>query len=206
MAEMAAVGQVYRTQLRGRLNGQRIISILDYRLEVVPAPTVVTAVYTFMANLHVVAGGLKDKYKAPLPTNYILDEIGYQCIWPVRIVQNFTAVAEFGLSGLADTSNVQQSIEKRGEKATRYAVGGMRPPVGTQATNFTAGLLSNGQKVVLQALADEIPNQLGDGVTTLTLRPIIYNRSFIPNYTYITECRIKDTVRVMRRRTVGVGE
>lgn len=206
MAEMAAVGQIYRTQIRGRLNGQRIVSILDYRLEVIPAPTVVTAVYAYMSGLHVVAGGLKDKYKGCTPSNYILDEIGYQCIYPVRIVQQFTAVAEFGLAGLADTSNVQQAIEKRGEKATRYAVGGMHPPVGTQVTNFTAGLLTNGQKVVLQALADEIPNQLGDGVTTLTLRPVIYNRSFIPNYTYITECRIKDTVRVMRRRTVGVGE
>lgn len=206
MAEAAAVGQIYRTQLRGRLNGQRIISTLDYRLEVIPAPTVVTAVYTFMNGLHVVPTALKDKYLQCTPTNYLLDEITYQCINPVRIVSQAFPVNQFGLAGQADTSNVSQSIEKRGEKAKRFAVGGMRPPVGTQPSNFAAGVLSNGQKIVLQALADELTNQLGDGATTLTLRPIVFNRSFIPNYTYIIKCLAKDTVRVMRRRTVGIGE
>jgi len=206
LAEPAAVGQIYRVTFKGTLNGQQVQNHFDYRLEVLPAAFSVVDTYASMyAYLHAV-GNLEDKYVGCTPSNLAFDVMNIQCIKPVRIVgQNFT-IGRNGDRGPADTPNIQQSITRRGERAAKFAVGGVRVPVGTTADDIAIGYLTGAQATALEALATQMLAQLGNGTTLLTWRPVIFNPSFIPNFQYVIYTQRQLTIRTQHRRTVGLGK
>lgn len=206
MAENAAVGQIYRLTFNSVLNGQLILNTQDYRLEVVPAGGTVFDAYDILLAHLQVATGVNDRYFGVCPANMTITSQWVQCIKPTRIIKKVFALNEVGLRGDADTPNIQQSITKRGEKATRYAVGGMRIPVGTTAADIAIGFLTGAQFSALSSLCVELKKQLGNGTTEMTWRPVVFNPSFIPNFTYVVDCVPQLTIRTAHRRTVGLGK
>jgi len=206
MPEALAVGQIMRLTYSGTLLGQQILNLQDYRVEVVPGGGFVTDGYTFIQNWIGGANKHVDKFCAAVPNNYKLVETWVQCISPIRVVKSAVTRNQDGDRTITDASNIQQSIEKHGEKATRYSVGGMRLPVGTNADDIAIGFLTAGQFAALAAFAAQSLEQIGNGTTEMTFRPIIYNPSFIPNFQYMVTCTAKNTVRTQHRRTVGLGK
>lgn len=202
----AEVGQIYRYTIFGRLNGQRTMNSQDYRLEVLPAPLDVLSAGDAINTAWDAPGGRLSAYLSCVPDNMTVEKVRVQVLAPVRAINKDYTKNVPGTGPAANTPNLQQSIEKRGEKATRYAVGGMRLPLGSGAAAILDGVLTIGQKNALQAFADVLKNQIGDGVALITFRPVVYNRSFIPNYTYVFTCVAQSTARTQHRRTVGLGE
>lgn len=112
------------------------------------------------------------------------------------------------LAGVAGDANTALSIEKRANVPIvghpRYGIGRMQI-AGPPSSQYTAGLFVEDYMVAAQSLAD----QLTEDVIALgvTLQPVLINTdgaSFVVSPIFGAIAR--DTVRVMRRRTVGVGE
>lgn len=202
----AATNQIYRVILRGTLCGQQIQTLFDYRISSLVGLWDVTDIYNDIASDILAAGKLVEKYMDCVPSNMTVADALIQCIAPQRIRGGVALVNLPGNRGFADTANVQASVERFGELATRRAVGAVHPPVSTAGTDLAIGFVTAAQFAALTALGTQMTASIAGLVTGAILDPVIYNRSFIPNYTQVTGAVAKNTVRTMHRRTVGLGK
>jgi len=207
MAQLAAVGQKYLVTFHGSFLGQQIITTFWYRLEVLAAGgPLVSAIYTDIFNWFGAADGMKDKWVEATPGNYTLLETWAQCIRPNRYVKGIMTNGVSGEMPNSDASNISANIERHTDIATRRGTGGIRPPVSTHPDCIVLGSLTATQITKFNAIATLMLAQIGNGTTQNTLRPIIFNPSFIPDFEYVTYTAVKPFVRTMHRRTVGLGK
>jgi len=203
-----AVGDIYLVTIYGRIHGQTTLTTFKYELYDVlaPNPTTDTAALDIFAKWHAV-GGMAEKFKAVTPTNWFYEQTWCQRIAPVRIIKTTSVVASgFGLRGSSTTTNNSATITRRGETASRSAVGGIRIPIAP--TECLAGELAAGIKVDLQSLAVEM--LLNITSIDLKFRPVLFTPAKLAppvpaSFHPILFTRLEPTARVMRRRTVGLG-
>lgn len=139
-----------------------------------------------------------------------------QIIHIFRFIVREAEVAQVGLDVNPCTAqNIQACITKTGSAGTRSNIGAFHLG-GLPQTNYQFGLITAGCKTKLQTLADklELPITLAGGMGTWL--PGILNKEPIPNtdpvkfrikgITPLFEMRVKTTIRIMYRRTIGVGD
>jgi len=204
----AATGQVYQVTFVGTRCLQRIMNTFHYVVEnVAVGGNTVEQVYDILVAHFEDAGSLIELFLNCCPTNYTLEEMWVQAVGPtqryVKRVEAEGASGEFGFT--AETANVSAVITRTTEKSGRSQVSALHIPIGADANWLTNGLLDATLLTPLLALAADIPTQIGT-VPATTLDPVIYHGpvpAAVPDD--IITATPRQTARVMRRRTVGVG-
>jgi len=203
------IGDKFLITAVGRLAGQTIMNTFWYRLTNVGAFSNLLLLYDAINARWAAAGGMQEALLNAYPENLVYLDTWVQRVAPIRIMKNVYPVIEGGNQVAATTANIQASIEKRGELAIKQAIGANRIPISADAVNAVDGLIPAGAlKTALGGLAEEIKVEItGVEMGTANLRPIIYqplnNPGFL-NYE-IVRTTVMETVRVIRRRTVGLG-
>lgn len=204
---IVSAGDVYEVTFRGSLDGQLILNTFHYGCSVVggiPTPTTFAAAMDASISA---AGGLASKFLACCPAAYVLNFIDYQDVAPVRYVKNTIAHGTGGTSGQdASTANLAGTVTRRGDLARRSNIGSLHVPYPNLDPGASGGLTSAALNTALNALALSMTLTLvlGGGVGTIT--PVLWKRPLATSVVPITQAFAQRTLRVMRRRTVGVGK
>lgn len=214
-----AVGWVVAVTFRGTMNNQIVMTTFHYMITEIaagPIPSNVVSITDINTAL-TAPGNMQDDYAQAMPSNWSQTAMEYQWIAPIR----FRKIAfgnGFPVGGNindAHTSNLAVVISLSGERSGRRFVANKHLP-GIADGDFTGGIIGNPTLGDMTAVAAQ---SLANLVTPeLTLVPIIYGRFIAPFVkcgvnkpgqaelkTPVAGAAVKDTVRVMRRRTVGVG-
>lgn len=194
-----------------RMNGQRLMNVLHYRLYVSGASIVDgdDIIPEFHDTFFSAAGGPLTLLKAISSSAWTYESTVYQWIHPVRYTSTGSVVGA-GAGGVAGTSlpqNVQATITKQAVIATRHGIGAMHIG-GLPSSAVVAGMLSEGYKAGLAELAVALITDVDVSAVAnaLTLDPVILRKD-APALSYeYGGATVQNTARVQRRRTVGVGE
>lgn len=217
MAYAIASNSVVQLTVRSKLFNQTVINTFHWRWEVgtVPITDGASALDDLEGELE--ANAWRDSYQAMLAPQCLNGVADLQWIHPTRYQKRSYVFFPAGSNPLDTTvTNLAAALEFRADIATRRAQSTKHiPSVGGLTT--VGGLLNNG---FLGTMDDfRVVHMLPIALLAGTFRPIIYGRAR-PAYTDshgvvhpalpvstlpITTSESKDTVRVMRRRTVGVG-
>lgn len=202
---LLANGDRVLVSFTGTLLGQRIINTFLYRLESVPAETDYDATMDlFFAELND-AAGMIPAWLDCLPENITNTQAWLQVIRPARLRRKIYTVVGGGGRSIAQTSNIQASITRQGELAGRRSIGGVRIPLNDTGLDYENGVLGLAMKNALQALADEMIETLEVGPGAIRFIPQVGTPKPPLNSFDLKDTFVQDTVRVLRRRTVGLG-
>jgi hypothetical protein len=191
----------------GECNGQTVMNIFHYRVETQSSIADVGAeVLVFRQAFGSLGGGsMLAAYLLCMPTNYTLTRVTAQPIYPTRYRRNTQGneVAGTG-SAAALTSNLQASITLTTDLAGRNQNGGKRLLL--PGDGFLDGNLVDAQFDALGTLgaAMILPVTAGSGGGIYNAC-LFHRPPSVGQYTDITGFIVQRSVRVMRRRTVGLG-
>jgi len=208
----ADVGDIYQIAAVGRAFQQRVILTHYYRLSAIDPDVSDTAARDSLV-LGVsdgVGGGdvLESTYLALLPPEYELDYWRGQLISPNRMAYvNYNRDMPGTHADSARTVNLGAALTLRTDEAGRKEhctkhIG----PVPESAAVMVAGEFSAAYKALCVTFIGSLLSQVIDAAIGATWDPIIYNPGTVPNYGVPVNGFVGDTVRVQRRRTVGLGE
>lgn len=209
-------GDIVQISLRGRIFGQRILLTRFYKVTV-PSDAALTVEQELAGllagiNATIPAGGneLVSKYLTVMPNNYSLETIRAQLVWPNRSVLVEQIADQTGQSlGAATVSNTAVVITMRTAKAGRNQVSNVHiGPVDNEvySAGFVTGPAKPSYNLLGVRLAIPLTSQNIGGCTTV---PVIYHAGQELPQLISDDIRthvLQDTIRVMRRRTVGLGE
>lgn len=192
--------------VKGRLSNQSVYNTFAWVVSSTGGPTVQQDAAFAALNVYLKdTDHLFEKFAECMPANYTPVENTYQVIAPTRYAM-YELAGISGNSGYdAETPNIAAVIERRGDLATRKAVSTLHVPSPTATDWIEEGLFTIAALSSYQAVANLLPLDVVLTVPEVTFSPVIYNMGSIPNVTPITLSSVKDTIRVMRRRTVGRG-
>lgn len=204
-----AVGDIYQVTVKGSIHGQITLTTFKYELfEVLePNPTTDTVALDVFTEWHK-EDGIAFFIKSSCPSTWTYQETWCQRIANQRTVKNTSIVASGpGTRPAATTTNVSSCITRRGEAATRSAVGGIRLPL--SPADVLNGELIGAVKIPLQELA--IAMRFNITSTDVKLRPVLFTPAKLSppvpaSFHPILFTSVQTTARVMRRRTVGLGK
>jgi len=199
---------IIQVTLRGLSMGQRILLVRTYvNFGAFPAGTIDDNLQDIIDE--VAAGGngdLQTPYLDALPPEFSLTEIRAQVISPIRSAYSSQLfVAAPGVwAGAATKPNGAAVITQRTAQAGRNQVANAH--IGPLADNASVnGILTGAYKTALGALGSAMINEWGVGALPVTMVPVIFHRA-TTTYDDIENFAVNDYARVMRRRTVGLGE
>jgi len=205
-----AVGDVIQVSLRGSLYNQRILTILHYSVAVAAGGTEYDQLSILTSNL-VTRGGSADpipQILAAQAPEYTLEEIRAQRVYPTRTVYAFTGDGRSGTYATGtEVTNIAASFEKRTLTPGRMGIGRL------QLAGIPTAAMNNGELTAgyLAAECSNLAQALLLGISTsgpiVTYTPCLYNPTapvfkFSPLFSIVP----MSTLRVMRRRTLRVGE
>lgn len=217
MADVA-VGQRLLLTIAGRYFGQRTMNSFLFRCSATAAGVSQAAA---IAALHAKLGSVNDffaKYTACLPgesAEVTGLEAWYQIIAPVRYRKTvldipFNASTAYN----STTANVSASIERFSELAVRKGVGGIRVPIGT--SGVANGLIGDDLLLDLEGFAEILNDLQTTASPSVTWVPQVGLPGYTPgdpptpgNPMLSLDCvgaTVKGEARIVRRRTVGLGE
>lgn len=151
------------------------------------------------------AGSLFSRQRGCAPQNWTLVEAWIQTIRPTRYRKFIFANGGIGTFVDQDglTANLQASIERYADVTGKHDQGAVRIPIGTDPTSILNGSVTPALKTALLALATQMElNQVTGGCTFLPITGVV-SSNWAPLRVIGTS--VKNTVRVIRRRTVGLG-
>lgn len=207
----AVVDQVFLVTYRGVLHNQTIMTTYWYQLKTIPAGggSIIDASNN-LATALAVAAGHQETYLWITPSNYLLQEVWIQCVFPTRYRKT---VYTRGLPGLSinssSTTNVSCSIARAGEVAARNTQGGVRIPLSPD--DVTNGNLSAGMLAIAGSHVTQMKTVLGvapNWVWWPGMLSHVYDgdgnivQTFFTLTGFVT---LQGSARVVRRRTVGLG-
>jgi len=196
-----------RIQVWSTLAGQAIINGFDYRILSVPDPLTDYSQYMMsLGNAFGAPGGMLAKLRDVYPNNLVVNMLRLQPIFPTRLrFVDFPMDLNGTGSGPAQTANVAASMERWARAGGRKAIGRISVPV--PGASYDQGILNDDPFLIkwdiLAAKMLEVIASLGPTATynAVILNPIDPNT--VPRE--IEGTVGKRTVRVQRRRTVGLG-
>lgn len=201
------VGDTVMVSHVGSLCGQRTINTFYYRVAATaPAADMNAALLSFHAALGV-SPELRFRFLGATPNNYTLTQAWYQVIHPLRYRKVVVGVNQGGqFLDNAATANVQASITRASELAGRTHIGGVRIPCGTTTASTDNGIITGPLKAKLDDLAIAMALTVITTVAPVcTFAPLI-GLSADGFQREMAFAFAQDTTRVIRRRTVGLGE
>lgn len=206
MATLAAADKVMLTFV-GTLCGQRVLNTFPLVVTAITgAPTVADSFDALLAKITAI-NELKAKFLACCPSNYTLIYIWIQKVYPVRIRKLIYSGAGIGTwDSAANTPNMAGVITRYGEIANRHGIGSLHVPISQGSDTVVDGYLTDDIKTPLSALSLKI-----EGFVSTAAPAVTYGHSLFPTPVSglpvpVVDTAVQITARVMRRRTVGVGE
>jgi len=203
MAYPIAAGSILEVSEIGRLNEQRVMNTFHYMCTASYEDGLATL--TLFANAFEAADGVHSRYVECLSEDVTDIQIRYQWITPLRYIYLSRNPAK-GEGQIADGSlppNTAMTVTKVGELANRHNIGGWHLP-GVPLSAQDGGRLSAPQIALLQAFAEEATSEIV--IVAAPFLPVIFNRAEPSESAHAIGFRLQDTIRVERRRTVGLGE
>lgn len=208
----AEVGDIFQVHAVGQAFNQRVMFTHNYRLTAVTAGTAETAARNSL--LLGVSGGvlggdvLESPYLAMLPPMYRLLYWECQVISPVRRTYQRLTRNQLGTHAAEClTVNHSLAISLRGETVGRksHCTKHIGPTPETDAV-MDNGIFAPDYIALGVLLKDSLISEVIDATIGATWTPIIYNPGDLINFTPALYGNVGSTVRVQRRRTVGLGE
>lgn len=201
----ANVGDRFLITNVGTLCGQRIMNTWWYTLSVMIGSPNIGSVMDQLETAFIAGAGVDAKFAGCCPDNYALDETWIQPVDPIRYVKKVYARGINGSWGEnSNTANVAGVVTRRSVKATRKGVSSLHVPIAAEPSAMANGLVSNALKTKLSSLA----LQMEADITTLAghvFTPIVRSGPLPLEAEPIGSCFAQAQVRIMRRRTVGLG-
>jgi hypothetical protein len=218
---MIAVGDVWTFDLEMKLYSQQVYNTFALQLNAVPAATseaqFVDAFFAAGAPFNDPTANLLNKHRAccSIDLNYVGWHVARVSPNPTQPFFRATASATYGVqAGTAGTSNLSACISRVGASAGRRQRGRIAVP-GCPESAYASGVWTNAQMTLLQTLGNSM---VGSGSVvggyTYTLgywspqhTEIIHNVPVVlpPLYVNAVTSTARNTVRVQRSRTIGVG-
>lgn len=192
--------------LKGTLFGQTVLSTFHYRVLVGSVET--TYIPAAQAFADAFSAGVDNPTLAMLAAQspqYTLDSIRVQRLFPARETYVDSPVGLPGTNANACTaSNVAATISKRGPLANPHNKGGVHIP-GVSALNATAGVWDAPFLTLLNEVALRMRAIYNVPLSLSQSEMVIFNKGNPNISTTMVATTPQTTVRVSRRRTVGVG-
>lgn len=206
-----AVGDIVRVAAVGSCFGQRIMLTLPYGVQNITGPQPEADVCNELLNEIRGGGGgdlYESKYLACLPADYSLTKWVAQKTNPIRYAYVKVDRNTPGThAGACEETNLAACITMSGYLAGRDQIANKHiGPLPGGATVRTDGLLVLAYKGLLDTLGLALASVIILPVTGVTLAPCIPHTAALGTYSTIADNETQDTIRVMRRRTVRVGE
>lgn len=201
------LGAVIEGVIRGELTGQTILNVFHYRVDNQSTiDNIVDEVDQFLDDWAAIGdGSFMENFMDCQVSNYTQREISAQAIYPVRYVKRSVTTATVGDRGNAGSANLAAVITKRTNLSGRSKVGAVHI-AGLTGADFNGGLIQPGFKADLLTFGANIVAPVTASAGGGIYNPCIYHRNIAnPKTDLITGVVVQDTVRVMRRRTVGLG-
>jgi len=200
------LGAHFQVTVVGQYCGQTTNNTYPHVITAVPGAAVTW--FDFFDALDIqwkLAGKLLSTQAGCSPSNWRHAETWYQAITPTRyrkVIRTSTKVGTFvDEDGL--TANVQATIERFAERSGRRNQGAVRIPIGTDGSCFDNGELSIALKTALEAHAAQMTSSTAQ--LAVTCQPLTGLNADPADAMRIYGTSVKETVRVIRRRTVRVG-
>lgn len=193
--------------IEGLIAGQKTLNVLHYSVLVASTPLTYTAAMTNLLNdyLNSLTGPLLP-ILAAAAQNWTCVRIRGQRVWPTRDIALFVADGRPGQRPFnAEACNLAATISKFGSLANRHNIGSLHL-AGLSSADYAASLITNAQLLRMDNIRTRLQTDLAVFADTTTAKNIIYSRPNPALYTPIVATTNQPTVRVMRRRTVGVGK
>lgn len=200
------VGTIWQLVIESVVSGQRCLNVLHYRCTTESTISGISAeTEAVAADLNSV-DGIIPKLLPAMGPNVNIPRVTGQAIRTTRYAKQSVEVDEDGShANLCTTPNVAAVITKRTTFAGRWAVGSFHVP-GVPGTAYSEGMLTTDYKDIITLLAAELLDNLEPAVGGGVYEPILLHPAGLHGgFTTLTECIAQDQVRVMRRRTVGLG-
>jgi len=205
-----AVGDIIECSFVGDAFNQTILNILHFR--VLTAATGTTTVQSdSQATAEAIAiTGSSDLASLMLPllsNSYTMESVRAQDVFPIRYAPVLVDSIGTGSAGTGERTNDAGVISKQTRLSGRDQVGSIH--LGPLATgSVDAGFMTPTWLEAAQTLADAMEVVISP-VSGLTMEPVLWHRTktVLQNYSdRVTNCTPRESARVMRRRTVRVGQ
>jgi len=205
MAYPITPNSVVEFTVQGRANNQTCLSIFHYLYTGTSTLGDGSLALDNLVSVLNASGNLVGKLIQCIASNCNIDQLRAQWIFPIRYVYNtYAPYATFGaFSGTCNAPNAAAALEKRSDRAGRSNRGTLHI-WGVAQEAMSAGRLGGSYTVAMQALATPVQGSVTVS-SGITYDPIIYNRRSPALSPVIRGCVVHDTIRTMRRRTVGLG-
>lgn len=196
-------GAIMQVNFIGLMYGQRVMNTMHYRYE---GPIVASGLtyLTTLLGVNPQMQALQTAWRNCMSEDVKECNVLGQWIYPQRYrVYHVPMAGGFGGQGVGSTANVGSCISMVADTASRHGIGNKHIP-GLSTDSADLGYLTPAAKLRNQGLADNM-------VTTIVhaggaLNPVIYNRADPTASLPIIGSIVHETIRVQRRRTVGVGK
>lgn len=209
------VGQRVLVSAVGDYFGQRTITSWLYKVTDVTGN--IDDVVFFDALHTVLTGGtgLLTKFRACCPMDVWLGVAAwYQVLGPVRFRKVQRTLTDGTFDGPSLTANQQASITRVGVFGNRRNIGGIRLPMPTSES--VEGKITPDYQAVMNVLGNQMKAAVTAGSPSVTMFPQVgvpgYTNTPIPTPIPVTDSVdmndfiVQETTRVIRRRTLRVGE
>jgi len=203
----APVGAIFLSTMRYQHAGQILRNQFHWRLEANqntrPVNVVCDALDAEMNKLN----GIFKKMQVIRESGCVLLDTAHQMIRPARYagVGYAKNVAGDVLTIGISVTQLAAVLVRRSVNATRRGLSRIHMPIAADPGVIDNGVLSATTLTTMGEIGNAILNTttLGDGMSVL---PIVFNPGADPEYAYIQTFAVQNQVRVVRRRTVGLGE
>lgn len=205
------VGDIFQFRMLGQVNNQSTISVFNYRVSSVVGAPLPGPIADAINALQILPAGAAGAALPCLPSNWSGGGVECQRIYPkaLRSVVRSDVWAPNGTNAsVANTSNVSQVITRRTDNSGRDQVSDLHLPAPTATAAIVNGFLSAAQQALLATYAPVLYTSISVLAGAATFDPVIYHKVVAegqPNYDIVTSFKVQQTVRTMRRRTVGLG-
>ena len=207
------VGDLVNVTLRGTLYDQRIMTTYGFRVSATTSAgdTRVSQDKLALAISSDTGTNLMGTFRACVSPAVSINQIWVQRIRPIRMRKSVLNVALDGLLGSGpNTPNNAVVITRKSDFGGRNSISNLHLPGPPMGLDYVSnGTLTPAYKTLLDSHAFESYDTITvvNGGESVTYKGVIINAAGGPvNYQDITAHSIGETLRVMRRRTVGVGE
>lgn len=187
----------------------KAITTHHYKLTLAAVPDGAAEAFAAAQNFKTAASLPVQKWAATASPQTSVTDVSAQWIYPIRYRAQYAGLAAVvGTFGLGiGPPGTQVSIERRGEEATKHAMGGIRyPATALELAEDGNGLISALSVPSWAALRDASKNTFSTALNPgATYIPIIYNRLSPATSVLVTDTILHTEIRTMRRRVVGRG-
>jgi len=204
---LAAVGSIFLSTMRYQCGGQILRNQFHWRLEGNTNSRNINVVCDALDVEMNKTAGIFKKMAVFRESSCTLLDTAHQHISPSRYagigyVKNIGGdVVSVGIQ----VTQLAAVLTRRSVVATRRGVSSLHMPLAADPITIDTGVVSAATLTAMGEVGNAIlgTGNIGDG---MSVRPIIYHRAATPLYDYIETFIVQPQVRIVRRRTVGLGE